>query len=523
MKVRFIAYFGRGSESQNPAGTGRGARGEGQGAGQRACGGSSVVVAAVSAANLATIFGGAGLRDIWPARDTRASTTYSQSASRPMWWQLCQLRSMWVGQLCQLRSMWWQLCQLQIRRSSPPALCGPGFTTYVRASSSSSRDIWRCADWLRCESAPARPSDSVTFQADDLLRIVRQETELAHAEIEQNLRAEAVIAQVAGEAELGVRLHRVEPFFLQFVGVNLRRQTDAAAFLPHVNEHAVSCFGDLPQRGVQLIAAIAAARAEDVAGQAFAVHAHQGRLRPAKFRLSPARDDARHRASSDTCADRNRRNRSAFSRPVRARSASRVSAGTRSGSGSCRFAGHVSCGTPSAPAAAPSCRRRAGFRRARRLVADRPCAPDRPPPRCGPARRSTPPSLARNGKTWPGCTRSSGFGLRIRDRPNRRRAIVRADAGGHAVRGIDRDGEIGPIHLAVLRHHALQAELLGALVRDRRADQAAAVLGHEIDRLGRDLFRRHDQVALVFAIGIVGHDDDPAAAMSLRTSSIVSN
>ncbi len=60
--------------------------------------------------------------------------------------------------------------------------------------------------------------------------------------------------------------------------------------------------------------------------------------------------------------------------------------------------------------------------------------------------------------------------------------------------------------LAVLRHHALQPELICALIGNRDANQAAAVRRHEIDCLRRHFFRRHDQVAFVFAIGIVGHD-----------------
>ena len=83
---------------------------------------------------------------------------------------------------------------------------------------------------------------------------------------------------------------------------------------------------------------------------------------------------------------------------------------------------------------------------------------------------------------------------------------MRADSGRYTFRGIDRDGEIGAVHFPILRHHALQSELVGALARDRHADQSAAVHGHEIDRLRRRLFRRHDQVAFVFAVGVVGHD-----------------
>ena len=55
----------------------------------------------------------------------------------------------------------------------------------------------------------------------------------------------------------------------------------------------------------------------------------------------------------------------------------------------------------------------------------------------------------------------------IGDDLNGSRPIVRADAGGHAMRGIDGDGEIGRIHFAIFRDHALQTELFRALVRNR--------------------------------------------------------
>ena len=60
--------------------------------------------------------------------------------------------------------------------------------------------------------------------------------------------------------------------------MNLRRQANAATFLSHVNENAAAFLGNLAQSGVQLIPAIATARAEDVAGQAFAVHADKCRF-----------------------------------------------------------------------------------------------------------------------------------------------------------------------------------------------------------------------------------------------------
>jgi hypothetical protein len=59
---------------------------------------------------------------------------------------------------------------------------------------------------------------------------------------------------------------------------------------------------------------------------------------------------------------------------------------------------------------------------------------------------------------------------------------------------------------SVLRHHALQAELVGALIRDGDTNQAPAMRRHEIDRFRRHFLGRHDQIAFVLAIGIIGHD-----------------
>ena len=107
--------------------------------------------------------------------------------------------------------------------------------------------------------------DAVTFEADDLLGIVRKESKLAHAEIEENLRPKTVIAQVGGKAKSRVRFHRIEPLFLQFVSVDFRSQPNATPFLTHIKKDAISFIGDLPQRRVQLITAIATSRAEHIA------------------------------------------------------------------------------------------------------------------------------------------------------------------------------------------------------------------------------------------------------------------
>ena len=53
-------------------------------------------------------------------------------------------------------------------------------------------------------------------------------------------------------------------------------QPDAAAFLRHIDDHAAPLFGDHPHCDVQLLAAVAALRAEDIAGETLRVHAHEG-------------------------------------------------------------------------------------------------------------------------------------------------------------------------------------------------------------------------------------------------------
>ena len=65
---------------------------------------------------------------------------------------------------------------------------------------------------------------------------------------------------------------------------------------------------------------------------------------------------------------------------------------------------------------------------------------------------------------------------------------------------------------AVRARHQLEMQLLGALRRQREADQPAAMLGHEIDGVGRRHLRRDDEVALVLAL--LGVDQNEHAAVA---------
>ena len=63
---------------------------------------------------------------------------------------------------------------------------------------------------------------------------------------------------------------------LQLVGLQLVQQADAAALVPaHVEHDAAALVGDRGERRVELRTAVAAQRAEHVAGQALGVHPDQ--------------------------------------------------------------------------------------------------------------------------------------------------------------------------------------------------------------------------------------------------------
>ena len=129
-----------------------------------------------------------------------------------------------------------------------------------------------------------------------------------------------------------------------------------------------------------------------------------------------------------------------------------------------------------------------------------------------PARSSTPPSLARSGNTWPGLHQRLRRRAGVDRDLDRVGAVGGGDPGGDALARLDRDRERGLQRRLVLRRHQVEPELVAALAGERQADQAAPLLGHEVDRLrGREL-GRHRQVALVLARLVVADDDHPPAA-----------
>jgi len=97
---------------------------------------------------------------------------------------------------------------------------------------------------------------------------------------------------------------------------------------------------------------------------------------------------------------------------------------------------------------------------------------------------------------------------------DRRRAVDGRDAATDAEPGVDRDRERGAERRPVLRHHHREPELVAAALREREADQPAAVRRHEVDLLGGHPVGGDAEIALVLAVLVV-HEDDHAAGADL--------
>ena len=94
-------------------------------------------------------------------------------------------------------------------------------------------------------------------------------------------------------------------------------------------------------------------------------------------------------------------------------------------------------------------------------------------------------------------------------------AVVRGNPGGDPLACLDREGERRLMPRAVMRAHQWQPELLHALAGKRKADQAARMARHEVDRVGGGELRRHDEIAFVLPVLVVDQDEHPAIARLL--------
>lgn len=100
-------------------------------------------------------------------------------------------------------------------------------------------------------------------------------------------------------------------------------------------------------------------------------------------------------------------------------------------------------------------------------------------------------------------------------------AVVGADAcGDGGVGGIDGDCVGGAARVLGVLDHGRQVEGVGAGVGDGGADEAGGVADHPGHLLGGDGVGGDDEVGLVFAGGIVEHDEEFASTCRAEVSQL---
>jgi len=122
-------------------------------------------------------------------------------------------------------------------------------------------------------------SNPGTLQSFHFIWIIGEQPDGAYAQAFQDFCREREVAVVGFESETFVGFDGVETGILEFIGLELRHQADAAAFLLFVNEDACAFFRNHLKRQFELLPAIAAQGVEDVAGQALGMHPDQRRCR----------------------------------------------------------------------------------------------------------------------------------------------------------------------------------------------------------------------------------------------------
>ena len=132
-----------------------------------------------------------------------------------------------------------------------------------------------------CSGTRSVMSEAEALQSAVLDRVVRHEAHGRHAEVDQHLGADAVLPAVDRESLLQVGVHRVVALLLQLISADLVAEADPAALVAaQVDEDPPPFLFDEVERRLQLGAAVAAERAEHVAGQALGVDPHQHVLGP---------------------------------------------------------------------------------------------------------------------------------------------------------------------------------------------------------------------------------------------------
>ena len=113
-----------------------------------------------------------------------------------------------------------------------------------------------------------------------------------------------------------------------------------------------------------------------------------------------------------------------------------------------------------------------------------------------------------------GADKIARSGIVIGKRAAGRGALFGGNAGGCAMPVVNRDCEGGAVRRIVMRHHRIQPQAARLLGRDRRANDAAGMADDEGHFLRRAKRCCNNQVALAFAVVIIGHNQNFTAGES---------
>ena len=139
-------------------------------------------------------------------------------------------------------------------------------------------EIVRVVDGLGDEGGDAFDDlDAGELESFDFFGVVGDEADGGDVELLEHLGGEFEDAAVGFVAKLEVGLDGVAAVVLEFVGAELCHEADTAAFLLLVEEDAGAGGGDGGEGELELLAAVAAERVEDVSGEALGVDADDGR------------------------------------------------------------------------------------------------------------------------------------------------------------------------------------------------------------------------------------------------------
>jgi len=98
-----------------------------------------------------------------------------------------------------------------------------------------------------------------------------------YAQIDQDLRADAVIAQVRRKAQRLIGLDSVHAGILKSVRLHLVKKPDTAAFLAHIKKNAGTFLGNALHGLLQLLVAIATQRSKNISSDALRLDTHHDR------------------------------------------------------------------------------------------------------------------------------------------------------------------------------------------------------------------------------------------------------